>query len=182
VVLDSDVVRVVFNGALNGTVVVDFQGEFDAVSFPLLIAFIKEKLHVREGQIKPTRIQWNTDIQGLTLEGANCLTIKGIHGDLIRLYNRGHPSLRREVQSIKAPSTVAEVEVLLQGGGLPSCHILQGLGLLVSQVKQLFEQHRASTELSVRTTPSLEELAKGLLKRLDTLDRLEERLIRRSGS
>jgi len=163
----GELVRLTFDVAKNGTVVVYVKGEFDAVGFVLLIAYLRSKLGVSEDAIVPRRAEFNNDIQGIQLEGATCLTVRGIQGDLIRLYNKDRQTVRREVKPIRVPSSVAEIDALVQGGGLPSYYILQGVGLLVSQVKALIEAQQFGNRTQTRVSRTLIEELQRLEKILE---------------
>ena len=167
VVFSGGLVRLDFVGYPNGTMVVYVSGGFDAVSFPLLVEFLKSKLGVSEEQLVPKQVEFNNDIAGLKLQGAKSLTVKGIQGDLIRLYNKSKQTLRYEVKPVHAPRTVAEIQALLSGGMTPY-YILQSVGTLVAEVKRLFEAQKFGNRTNAEISSFLKTIAEKHLKEDDS--------------
>lgn len=163
-------VKISFESHSN-TVIVYISGEFDARSFPLLIDCLKNKLGVSEEQIVPKQCEFNDDLKGLQLQGAKCLTVKGIQGDLIRLYNKNKHTLRHEVKSVKAPRSVVEIQALLQGGMTPF-YILQSVGALVSEIRQEREAQKFSNRTQAQFLRGTKEVWEKLLEKLDKLEML----------
>lgn len=173
VVLGGGRIKLTFDVAKNGTVVVYVEGEFDAKGFALLIEYLRLKLGVSEDAIVPRRAEFNNDIQGIQLEGATCLTVRGIQGDLIRLYNKDRQTVRREVKPIRVPSSVAEVDALVQGGGLTSYYILQSVGRLVSKVDALIEAQQFGNRTQTRVSLALIQAVQRLEKILEKMESRE---------
>jgi len=92
-------------------------------------------LRVRDDMIRVVSCELNEDRQDLRLDGLNCVTVKDFRGFLERIYNK-NGGLRSEVK-VK-PQSLDHIYATLKGG-LTSSQILQSVGLLVGEIRELKE-------------------------------------------
>lgn len=112
----------------------------DLEGFYLALDVAREMVHktlgipLNIGIFKVVNMEWLNDVQGLRLEGLNCVTVTDMTGALEKIYNRGD-GLRREV---RIPRETSMEEVLaLWRGGIPLHHIAQGQHALATEIRAL---------------------------------------------
>ena len=118
----------------------------DYTGFKLLMACLLRELSVpKNAPIYVTSFELNHDFAGLQIDGCQALTLRAFDRSFERLYNKRKNLLRSEVKAV-GPTTPEAVYQLLKGG-VNSYNIMQGLALLVNEIRQEREAQKFTNRI-----------------------------------
>jgi hypothetical protein len=152
--------RVVFGarrGKITGFVSCDEGMDFDKTVLVMdkfkQIVFERTGAKISDGEVNVVTCELNEDRQDIRLDGLKSVTVKDFVGSLERIYNKGG-GLRSEVK-VK-PQSIEHIYGVLKGGMTPY-QILQGIGLLTSEIKELKEVMKFNNRLQANILSVLKE-------------------------
>lgn len=107
----------------------------DYTAYRMLISSLKRELSVpNDDSVLVTSFELNIDYAGLKLDGVQAMTLTAFDGSFERLYNKGKNLLRSEVRAVG--STTPEAVYQLLKGGVSTYNLMQGLALVVNEMRQ----------------------------------------------
>jgi len=134
------------NGVANVLVDCHKGVSLDYTAFRLLIASLRYELNVpANGDVEVTSFELNIDHAGLRLDGVQALTLKAFDGSFERLYNKRRNLLRSEVKAVGSTSPESVYQLLK--GGVGPYNIMQGLALLVNEIRQEREAQKFTNRI-----------------------------------
>ena len=133
------------NGVANVFVACSGDG-LDYSGFKLVMACVRKVLSVpKSAPITVTGFELNVDYSGIRMEGCKALTLSAFDGSFERLYRKHKNVLRSEVRAV-GPTTPEAVYQLLKGG-VGAYNIMQGLALLINEVRQEREAQKYTNKI-----------------------------------
>ena len=150
------------NGVANVFIACSGDG-LDYSAFKLVIACVQKELSVpKTAPITVTGYELNIDYAGIYLDGVKALTLRAFDGSFERLYQKHKNILRSEVRAV-GPTTPEAVYMLLKGG-VNSYNIMQGLAMMINEVRQEREAQKFTNRILMDLLAKLKQ-GDGLLER-----------------
>jgi len=133
------------NGVANVYVACSGDG-LDYSAFKLVMACVRKELSVpKSAPITVTGFELNVDYSGIRMEGCKALTLSAFDGSFERLYQKHKNVLRSEVRAV-GPTTPEAVYQLLKGG-VGAYNIMQGLAVMINEVRQEREAQKFTNRI-----------------------------------
>lgn len=118
----------------------------DYTAFKLFMACLKRELSVpKNAPIYVTSFELNHDFAGIQIDGCKALTLSAFDGSFERLYNKHKNLLRSEVRAVGSTTPEAVYELLK--GGVNTYNIMQGLALLINEIRQEREAQKFTNRI-----------------------------------
>lgn len=133
------------NGVANVFVACSGDG-LDYSAFKLVMACVRKELSVpKTAPITVTGFELNVDYSGIRIDGCKSLTLSAFDGSFERLYQKHKNVLRSEVRAVG--STTPEAVYQLLKGGVNSYNIMQGLAMVINEIRQEREAQKFTNQI-----------------------------------
>jgi len=169
VVLKTDFVAVKVHGYATGTVMVYVncvpEYSFGVGEYQFLVAFLRWLIGAEFDDFKVVNYEFNCDIKGCQIEGAQAVTVKAFGGALKRAYQKAKGIVRVEAKA-PVPLSVQQVGALLQGG-VQAYNIVQNVFAMLQSVNRLVDAQKFQNELVQRLVNQNRSLIEFLFKERD---------------